>query len=172
VLEWNLEETTPPYEHIYTVSAAADVPPLYQSPPLAVDFNDVIYACIYQIAKGPDEWLIEADDVSLGEYTYMYLGGIPSSWTKFNLANVGFEGHTPQTGQPGLPTCADVPASGSLTFNIIDFDKASPSWNSYKPYTGSDLWNGYVTTPPVSPGCDWNYAYSSTAETLYFNSNP
>jgi hypothetical protein len=101
-----------------------------------------------------------------------YLQNIPSSWEKFDTAYVALEAYaspTPVDNGP-LPSCNDLPASGSLTYYIESLWEATPAWNSETP--SSAAWTGSFEST-WTPKCGWGYsqgtAYGYPYKTLSFN---
>jgi hypothetical protein len=146
--------------------------PLYATP-LAVTPGDEIESAIWQIASNPDAWEAAIEDLNSGEYIYAILDGIPSSWAKFTQAELVFEAWGNNSNTAPLPSCGDLPPTTGLSFDVVTFDVPSPAWNSYTPYTGSNLWTGTVLgktgLPTTTPStCAWSTAVDLPTLTLGF----
>jgi hypothetical protein len=116
-------------------------------------------------------------DNTTNQYTYMYVGGIPSTYPKFDTDYVIFEAFDGQSDYGPLPSCTDVPGpvgtAKSLTYNFTAFDTGVPP--NYTAYTGSDPWhatwfgNSTATDfPPTSPSCGWGTGGTEWSEIAKF----
>jgi hypothetical protein len=156
----------------YMFSDLNDTANQYNSESFAVSPGDVIENWIDQVdgSPDPDEWEVTNWDTTTGIYTSFYVGGIPSTYSKFNTAYIVLEGFGAGGETTTLPSCTDLSPADSVTYNILTFDLPTPAWNSYTPYSGPNLWSGSTLGgtdfPPSGPSCSWGTSVATPYETV------
>jgi hypothetical protein len=144
----------------------------YNSGYLEAYASDEVESYIYQYESSPDAWEVASIDFTQGYSTAFEVYNIPSTYTKFTQAFVVLEGFNGSLLGP-LPSCADLSPSGSVSYDILTFDRGTPP--TYTPYTGPNLWTGSAgppgTTsyPATGPECNWGYSVNTPTETLTFS---
>lgn len=174
VLNWALDVHT--QVHGYAAANAINMGGLqFQSTPFTVYPGDVIENYIYRLAADLDSWQVVTIDFTQNNYsTYLQVNNIPEKLPKFNTAIVALEGFGDQTiNQPPLPSCADLPPSGNLTYNILTFDQPIPNPNSYTPLPATpNIWSGssgaFTFFPTTGPNCGWAWAPTNTYAAFAF----
>jgi hypothetical protein len=128
-------------------------------------------ATYYQYASDPDAWEVAAIDLTQGTSTAFFIYNIPESWPKFTQAFLVLEGFNGSLGP--LPSCADLPTSGSMSYDIISFYRGVPP--TYTPYTGPNLWTGSAGPPGITnfpasaPSCNWGFDVDTPNEYFLFS---
>jgi hypothetical protein len=180
VLSWSCADI-PCSNHSYTIGIELVDNIAYYSPSeFSVSPGEVIESYIYQTdgPPNPSAWLAvietSSQTVSFG------VENIPSTFAEFSEAWIVFEGwgNGSANGNSGqLPECLDLPFTDILGYDVYTFDTPSPNWNSYKPYTGPNLWTGAALAPgqttgitPAGPNCSWGTSVQTPWE--YFTFEP
>ncbi len=116
--------------------------------------GDYIEGAMTQYAANLDAWNIKVTDEDSGAWASLDVYNLPSSWPKFNFAQMGIlEGYGSNLGP--LSSCVDLSPSNSVSFFMNAVQEAGPSWNSFNNAQSLVQWFWFKNTG-LSPQCQYD----------------